>query len=473
MREGAHPFPAMERGMSNLVIDPLEWAVQQFGTCELGDARRTRRLVRMAAQAATRPDGSTPDQTEHWSDCKAAYRLMDCDDVTHAEIIRPHAELTRQACRPGSVKLILCDTTELDYRRDVAGLGPVGRGSGRGFLLHSGLLRDAESGDMEGLAGQVLFHRKSKSNKKAHKNSKRRDPARESIAWGQLIDQIGPPPAEVRWIHVCDRGADDYEVYCRAQRNACGWVIRAARLNRLIQNLAREELTLEAHLQSQPVQGALEIAVPRQGHRPQRTATVQVRFAPLRMPPPRVTNAWIREHAPEEPLLMWVVEVREEHPPAGVEALHWVLLTSEPITTLSDARQCLMHYQLRWGVEEYHKALKTGCRVEHRYYETAARLERVTGLLAVVAVRLLQIRSLADEEPERPAAEVVPRLWVETLAQVRRRPVVGMTVHQFVRQLAGLGGHLGRKCDGRPGWITLWRGLEKLLLILRGRKLVA
>lgn len=455
--------------MSELRIDPEEWAVQQFGACELGDARRTKRLVRVAAQVAARPDGSTPDQTERWGDCKAAYRLMDCDDVTHAELIRPHAELTRQSCQPGSVKLILCDTTELDFQRNVAGLGPVGRGSGRGFFLHSGLMRDADSGQIEGLAGQVLFHRQPKSRRKTPKNSKRRDPRRESIAWGQLIDQIGPAPAGVRWIHVCDRGADDYEVYCRAHLHQCGWVIRAARLNRLVYNLGDEALTLETHLESQPVQGELEIVVPRQGQRPQRTALVQLRYAPLRMPRPRVTNAWIREHAPADPLLMWVVEVVEATPPTGVEPLHWVLLTSEPITSVQDAQQCLSHYQLRWGVEEYHKALKTGCRVEHRYYETADRLERVTGLLAVVAVRLLQIRALAEDEPERPAAESVPPLWVATLAHVRRRPAAEMTIHQFVRQLAGLGGHLGRKCDGRPGWITLWRGLEKLLLILRGR----
>ena len=125
----------------------------------------------------------------------------------------------------------------------------------------------------------------------------------------------------------------------------------------------------------------------------------------------------------------------------------------------------------RWGVEEYHKVLKTGCRVEKRYYETAERLERVTGMLAVLAIRLLQIRTISEEEPDRPAVEVVPRKWVKVLSKVRKRVGEEMTIHQFVRQLGGLGGHLGRKCDGHPGWITLWRGLEKLLLILRGTAL--
>jgi len=456
---------------ATISIDPQQWAREQFGGCQLGDARRTKRLVKIAEQAASRPDGSTPDQTETWKDCKAAYRLMDCDEVTHADIIRPHCELTRQSAVAGSVKLILCDTTEIDFQRDVAGLGPVGQGTGRGFFLHSGLMRDAHSGKIDGLAGQVLFHRQPKSSRRVPKNTKRRDPERESIAWGQLIDQIGPPPADVRWIHVCDRGADDYEVYLRAFCTKCGWVIRVARLNRKIVNASGHLLTLEEHLADQTLQGQVLVEVPRQGNRPARTANVTLRFAPLRMPPPSRGNDWITTNQPAEPLQMWVVQLQEEHPPAEVEALHWVLLTSEPILSAEDALACVRNYQLRWGVEEYHKALKTGCRVEQRYYETAQRLERVTALLAVLATRLLQIRSLATETPDERAQEIVPQRWVEVLAKVRKCSATTMTIAQFVRQLAGLGGHLGRKCDGRPGWITLWRGLEKLLLILRGTDL--
>lgn len=454
---------------STLTIDPQQWAVEQFGDCRLGDQRRTKRLVKVAQQAAARPDGSTPDQTESWSDCKAVYRLMDCDDVTHAEVIRPHCERTRQSGSAGSVKLILCDTTEIDFGRSVEGLGPVGKGAGRGFFLHSGLMRDADCKTIEGLAGQVLFYRRAK--RRMHKNSKRRDPKRESIVWGQLIDQIGSPPAGVHWIPVCDRGADDYEVYCRAFLNRCGWVVRVARLNRKIEDLHGHRITLGEHLQQQPVQGHSTVSVPRQGKRKARTAEVTIRFAPLRMPPPSRGNDWIKANQPEEPILMWVVELVEHQPPRGAEPLHWVLLTSEPVDSLADAQRCLGHYQNRWGVEEYHKALKTGCRAEQRYYETADRLERITAVNAVLAVRLLQIRSLADSNPQQLALEVVPALWVWVLAKVRKRPVATMTIEQFLRQLAGLGGHLGRKRDGKPGWITLWRGLEKLLLILRGTTL--
>lgn len=463
--------------MSNLLVDPAAWAEQQFGDCDFGDTRRTNRLVHVATQAAARPDGSTPDQTETWGECKAVYRLIDCDKVSHAKIIERHCEQTRQSCPAGSVQLILCDTTELDFGRSVPGLGPVGKEEGnpncahRGFFLHSGLMRDAATGMMSGLAGQVLFYRRPKGRKKVHKNTRRLDPKRESVVWGQLIDEIGRPPEGVKWIHVCDRGADDYEVYLRAHGNGCGWVIRAARLNRNVQTVAGETTTLELLLASVPVNDRLQVAVPPQGSRPARTANVELRYTPFRMPQPSRGNDWIREHAPSEPLLMWVVQVTEIDAPAGVEALQWVLITSEAVTNTSQALEVVEIYKMRWGVEEYHKALKTGCHAEERYYQTSERLERVTGLHAILALRLLQMRTLAKENPELPAIQVVPKEWVETIAQIRKKPSEGMTIHQFVRHLAGLGGHLGRKRDGQPGWITLWRGVEKLLLILRGTRL--
>ena len=329
------------------------------------------------------------------------------------------------------------------------------------------------------LAGQVLFHRKPKSKKKVPKNTKRRSTDRESLVWGQLIDQIGRPQNGAKWLHVCDRGADDYEVFCHAFLNDCGWVVRAAKLNRKVQEVYTADsesapIELKELIAKSAVQGTSQVDVPRQGSRAARTADVTIRFNGLRMPAPQRGNDWINKHAPDEPLLMWVVELKEECPPKDIDALHWVLLTSEEINTMDDAQRVLEYYRLRWGVEEYHKALKTGCRVEQRYYETSARLERVTGLLAVLAVlavRLFQIRNLATSEPDRPAKEVVPELWIKVLAQVRKRNADDMTIHQFIKMLGGLGGHLGRKRDGNPGWITLWRGLEKLLLILRGTNL--
>lgn len=461
-------------------VVPGEWAQMEFSQCDLGDKRRTDRLVKAATQVLSRPDGSTPEQFESWSDCKALYRLMNCEDVSFEAITAPHYQRTKQSGVPGSVQLILNDTTEINYGggRQARGLGLVARNRGRGFFLHSALMRDPCSQQVLGLAGQEIFSRRSSARRGA-KNSRRRDADRESAVWGRLIDQVGAPPEGVKWLHVCDRGADDYEVYCHAHLNRCGWVVRACRLNRIIQTPAGELNTLEEHLDAQPVQGLQTLEVAATGQRAARTAQLELRYAELSLPTPQVTNAWIREHAPQEPLRMSVVELMEVDPPVDAEPVRWVLLTSERVETPEQARQVVGYYSQRWAIEEYHKALKTGCRVEERYYESAERLQRITGLLAIVAVQLLKLRGLAEDHPQVPAMQVVPGEWVDTLVKVRQRPgrqapklnTQTLTIEQFVKHLGGLGGHLGRKCDGRPGWQTLWRGLEKLLLILRGIRL--
>ena len=129
----------------------------------------------------------------------------------------------------------------------------------------------------------------------------------------------------------------------------------------------------------------------------------------------------------------------------------------------------LEHYEKRWLIEEFHKALKSGCRLEERQYEAAKRLEAVTGVLSVLAVRLLQLKTIARDEPQRPAKQVVPMRWIQMLQSLRKRPPKSpWTVRDFYRELAKLGGFLGRKSDGEPGWMTLWHGFEKLHLCLRG-----
>lgn len=145
--------------MKTPVLDTERWAEQNLGNCQLGDGRRTRRAVRLAIQMAEHPDGSTPDQTETRKDLKAAYRLIDEEDVTFVALAGPHWEQTRERAQ-GTV-LIIGDTTETDFgiHRDVGGLGPTGDGGGRGFVLHNGLMVDPATRHILGLAGQELFYR--------------------------------------------------------------------------------------------------------------------------------------------------------------------------------------------------------------------------------------------------------------------------------------------------------------------------
>jgi hypothetical protein len=458
--------------MGAMVWEPEAWAEREFGDCVLGDRRRNQRLKQLAVQVAARPDGSTPDQTETWADLKAAYRLFASADVSFQAILEPHCRHTRQECLPGEVKLILNDTTQLDFtsQKTTRGLGAIGKGRGRGFFVHSGLMVDAASGRIEGLAGQEIFYRPTAdAAKKPPKNTRRRSADRESAVWGRLMDRIGAPPPGVKWIHVCDRGADDYEVFLRALHHGCGLVIRAGRLNRKVQTPAGRSLSLKEFLDELPALGRREVAVKATAQQSARTAQVELRFGEVVLPLPTVKTPWMREHWPSQPLRLQVVELRETSPPAGCQPIRWVLYTTEAVFGVADANYVIHCYEQRPTIEDYHKCYKTGCRVESRQYRKAERLERVAGLLSVVAVRLLQMRTAARQEPDRPAEEVAPQAWVAMLKAVRKIPASRpLTIRDFVRQLAGLGGHLLRNGDGEPGWITLWRGYEKLQLLLRG-----
>lgn len=454
----------------------LDWAQMNFGNCQLGDKRRTRRLVQVAADVANNPSASFPDQLKTWGDLKAAYNLFDSDDVTFEAIARPHWELTK--ARTAGRYLVIGDTTEIDFgsHRDVPDLGPTGNGSGFGFLLHNALLVEADSRELIGLAGQTIHYRpKQKHSAKKEHTAAKLKRKRESDVWGIVIDQVGLPPEGVEWIHVLDRGGDNFEVFCHLLQQNSDWVVRAAKLNRKVLAGPNEKpMKLSDYLRQLELLGSYELSLRTRPQQPARTVKLEVRVGSIKMPVPHHRSPWVQQLNPQ-PIAMNVVSVVEVDPPPGVEPISWVLLTSLPVTTFEPAWVVIEYYEARWLVEEYHKALKTGCRVEDRQLKAASRLEAMMGLMSVSAVRLLQLKSLARTSPDVPAQRVVPRVWLQILKAARKglQRVHDLTVGQFWREVAKLGGFLGRKGDGDPGWITIWRGWEKLNNFVHGATLAS
>ena len=448
-------------------LDPELWSELEFGSCQLGHKSRTRRLVNYARQMAERPDASTPRQTESWSDCKAVYRLFERPEVTFKSVTAAHRERTRNLL-PGSY-LVVSDTTELDYGYDSPrrGLGRLTSEKHRGFFLHTGLVLSAEDGHVVSVGGQKLFTRSTKKKKRVHRvNGCKR--ASEAEMWGEVIDQVQPKnPEGVKLIHVCDRGADNFDVFAHIQEKGDSWVIRAAQLTRKVR-YGDAVLKLSKVLEAANVLGSYQVHVQANGKQQARWAEVEVRAAEVTLLRPREgSTAFVMQRDIRE-IPTWVVEVRELRPPQKQAPLHWVLYSRESALTFEQAEQVVTHYEQRPRIEDYHKCLKTGLGVEHRRYQSGDRLEAVIGVICVQAVRLLQLRDLARKSPETLAKGVVPVEWLATLQRIRRRPAPVRTVRDFLRAVAGLGGFLGRKCDGEPGWLTLWRGLETLLIALRG-----
>ena len=451
-------------------IDSKQWARQQFGDCDLGDRRRTKRLIQMAEHVANHPAASFPGQMPDWADLKAAYRLFAADDVTFQAIATPHWRQTRQA--PPGRYLVVNDTTEIDfgYHREIPGLSRIGNGSRSGFLLHNALLVDARTQALVGVAGQTIHYRRPapKNETKAQRFKR----PRESQMWGTVVDQVGPPPTGVEWVHVCDRDADDFEVFCHFLQNRSQWVVRASSRTRWILAPSGEKVRLDDHLKTLPLVGSYELHLRARPGVRARVAKLEVRMGALQMPKPRHHSDYVRALNPA-PIPMGMVWVREVNPPKGCKAIDWALYTSLPLNSFEDAWQIVEYYECRWVVEEYHKALKTGCSVQSRLLQNADRLEAMVGLMSVVALRLLQLKSVARHEPDRPARTIIPPLWLEMLKAARKnlRRVCDLTIHEFYRELAKLGGFLGRRHDGDPGWITIWRGWERLNTLVRGAEL--
>lgn len=445
-----------------------------FAGAQLGDRRRTRRLVQLADQLCKHPGGSLPEKLRSPKDLKALYRLCDRDEVSHATLMASVRQaVLDEVDKHNDTILILHDGTELDYstHQSLAGqLGQVGRGLKQGYLCHNSLAVKPEGREVVGLVQQIL-HRRARVSKKESLPQSRARQSRESRLW--LLGTQGLP-ADRRLVDVADQGADTFEFLEHEVHSGRRFVIRAhhARKASAGHGASAATSTLQDYVRRLPAIGgrATDVAAqPRHGRRPARPARyarLLISAAALQIHPPHAKHG---AHG-RDPLPMWVVRVWEPHPPKGAEAIEWFLLTNEAVMSLADALRVIGWYQTRWVIEEFHKAMKTGCQVEQLQFTDTARLEPMIAVLSTVATTLLNLRAasqLADAHT-RPASMLIDSAYVEVLSAWRYGDVRNLTVHDFFFALARLGGHQNRRGDKRPGWLILWRGWTTLQAMLDG-----
>lgn len=462
------------------LLSPLLWAEATFGSVQLGDPRRQRRAVAIAHALATNTGASLPKQLHDGAALEGSYRFLQSAHVSYEELIRPHVEATQHDCREQKAVLLIQDTTEVDYQHHpkTSGLGPIGNGSHHGFLLQTVLAVVPNSRQVLGIAHQEPFLRQPAPHKESKQQRLSRE--RESQVWERSVQALGSPPEGMRWVHVGDRYCDIFSFLRLCRELKCDFVIRASqdRCVDLLVEQAETPVPARSHhperpsppaqhlfevVGSWPAQATSTVEIAASQKRKARTAKVSLSWQPLRLLPPRTheTKGW-------HPLVVWVIHVWEPEPPEGVEALEWVLLSSVPTQTLEDAQERVEWYRARWMVEDFHQGLKTGCQIEQRQMQDYEGLRTILGLLAPMAVRLMQLRAVARQDPEQPATQVLPCDLVQVVAHLDHRSADTMSVQQCWHAIARYGGYLGRKSDGPPGWKTLWRGWLHIQTLLEG-----
>src|SRR5436305_13797881 len=431
---------------TSTLLSAQQWAKETFGEVRLGHRSREERAVTMAAAIAVDPAASLPKQMGSEAQAHAAYRFLQTPQVSYEQLIGPHLKQTRAEMGKPERVLLIQDTTEVDYQQHptTSGLGPVGNGTHHGFLLQSVLAVEPTSRQVLGIAHQEPFLRQPAPKGETRRQREGRE--RESQVWERSVQAIGTPADGVQWIHVGDRYSDMFSFLWLCRQQQCDFVVRAAQ-DRCVDLLVEQaDAPLPPRSHHRPRAGQPAVAKPQHlfevvrswsavgeqdlhleasKQTKARVAHVVLSFGCLRLLPPEHQQA-----SQGRPLVVWVIRVWEPEPPEGVQGLEWVLLTSVPTATLAQAWQRVDWYRARWIVEDYHQGLKTGCSIEERHLQSYEALRRLLGLLAPTAVRLLQLRAVARETPERLASEILPTDLAEVVAPLAKVPAAALTGQQ-------------------------------------------
>jgi hypothetical protein len=366
------------------------------------------------------------------------------------------------------VVLAVQDTTTLNYTAHPAtnGLGPINtkKDHGVGLILHDTMAFSTE-GTPLGLIDVQCWAR---DPEEAGKKSKRKElpiEQKESMKWlrsYRAAAEVQEVCSRTLLVSVGDREADIHELFHEAQKTQSGpkLLVRSERTRqrKVGEEAAAEHEALWEKMPTEPVAGHQEVFIPRKGSRAARTAQLEVRYAPVTLKPPKDKDlAWVS---------VWAVYAREIDAPAEVKSpLEWMLLTTVEVPSFEAAIERLRWYTLRWGIEVYHRVIKSGCRIEDRQLSDATRIESCLAIDLVVAWRIFWLTKQGRETPDVPCDVFLEEEeWKALCATVREAapPAEPPTLRDAVRMIASLGGFLGRKSDGEPGTTTLWRGLGRL-----------
>ena len=440
-----------------------DWAEEEFGEACLGDQRLSRRLVTLGRDFYANPQAQIPEACQSRAKTKAAYRFFEHPKTTMKHLLKPHYKSTIQRMAQEKVVLSVQDTTSLNYSAhpETNGIGPIGsrKDGAIGLIVHDTMAFSVEGVPL-GLIDVQCWARDGRTFGKHHERKNKPIEQKESIKWlnsFQAAAEAQRQCPDTMIVSVGDREADIYELFHLALENPKGpkLLVRAEQ-DRL---LADGQGHLWSVVRQQPVAGIHEIRVPRRQNRAARDAKLEVHFVQVQLNPPQG-----QPHL--KPLTMWAVLAEEIDVPEGVEAVSWMLLTSCEVSNCSQAIEKLTWYTRRWGIEVYHRTLKSGCEIEERQLGSACRIEACLAVDMVVAWRVFHLVKLGRETPDVPCSIFFEEAeWKALCTHVLQTPIPPAqppSLREAMRMVATLGGFLGRKGDGEPGTKSIWLGLQHL-----------
>jgi hypothetical protein len=379
--EPIEPLPLLE------CLNRPDWFSGELGSLELGDKRLNTR-----AQAVLRARWNHPQSTFHssfegWTQAKGAYGLINHPNplISLQTLIEPHIHATmgRMAAEP--VVLLPQDTTSLNYSglKETSGLGPLGKSSGQGLWLHS-LLAFRPDGIPLGILDVQCKARDQVDADETRRRNAKAINRKESVKWLKSLErtrQFAPAMPQTKLVALADREGDLFELHDMIN-------MAPPNLHNLVR--AKHDRNLENHqklwsfMAEQPVGATGSVKIPRRKGKNSRIAQVQIRWSPVLIHPPQTGHkkSW-------PPLALNALWVEEANPPEGEDAIEWMLLSDLPIRNESEAQEMIQWYRCRWGIEEWHRVLKSGCWIEKREFKTAEHLKRAAAFDLIIGWRIL------------------------------------------------------------------------------------
>ena len=461
------------------VVTAQDWAEEVFGHAELGDARRTRRLVRIATDAAERPGGKVLEVCRSSATQQGAYDLLSNANVAPSDIQAAVTKATAWDCAGEEFVFVAIDGTALTltdwYRRkDFGAVGSTNLGARGLKVINSYAI--TSTGTPIGILGQQWWKRE--ACRKRTDCDRRPVDQKETKYWLQAIRaaELLLTAVGTRAWFVIDREGDRYATLKALHDSGQWFTVRSTYGHRFLVG-ERRNVRLRHKVARAPVRVEYDVSLPRRFNRKRRVARMLVRTVP-------VTLKMREPYSGDElNLPVNIVDARETGTvPRGEKPVHWRLLTNRPVRTDDDVRAVLHGYTQRWKIEELHRTWKSGaCRVEESQLRTAQAVMKWAIIMVATASRIERIKNRARNDPNQSAKEEFSSVEIAAVVLLRKRyrrknepePSKSPTMGEVVQWIAELGGYTGKSSGGPPGAITIRRGLDLVAPLAAGLEQLA